>query len=291
MPRSSEKGGRRRHRLARRFSVLTLLAFAALAALATPPGREWAGQALRDARWVENKIRLRLGLPLRGTPDLARFAERLAEKGVRLGDPVFIRIFKQESKLELWMKRGERFVLFATYPICRWSGLLGPKLKEGDRQSPEGFYTVGSGQLNPNSRWHRSFNLGYPNRFDRAHGRTGSFLMVHGGCGSIGCYAMTNPVIDEIWRLVTAALKGGQARFPVHVFPFRMTRWNMALQSGRKWEAFWRDLKVGHDLFEETRVPPIISVCERRYVAQPGSPGGDGSRAISQDCARKVSHR
>jgi murein L,D-transpeptidase YafK len=289
MARASGKDGRRRHRLARRFSFLTLLAFAGLAALATPQGREWASKGLRDAAWVEKQIRLRLGLPLRGTPDLARFEERLAEKGLRLGDPIFIRIFKQESEVELWMKKGERFVPFATYPICRWSGMLGPKVKEGDRQSPEGFYTVASSQLNPNSRWHRSFNLGYPNRFDRAHGRTGSFLMVHGGCGSIGCYAMTNPVIDEIWRLVTAALRGGQARFPVHVFPFRMTGWNMALHAGREWDGFWGDLKVGYDLFEETRVPPLISVCDRRYVARAGSPGSDGSRTITQECQQKVS--
>ena len=81
---------------------------------------------------------------------------------------------------------------FATYPICLWSGRLGPKLREGDRQAPEGFYTVSAEQLNPNSRWHRSFSLGFPNAFDQAHGRTGSFIMVHGGCPSIGCYAMTD---------------------------------------------------------------------------------------------------
>ena len=111
-------------------------------------------------------------------------------------------------------RRARRFERFATYPICRWSGRLGPKFREGDRQAPEGFYTVDAEQLNPNSRMHRSFNLGFPNAYDQAHGRTGSFLMVHGGCASIGCYAVTDPAVDEIWRMVTAALEQGQARFP-----------------------------------------------------------------------------
>ncbi|MEJ2124465.1 MAG: hypothetical protein P8Y47_06520 [Alphaproteobacteria bacterium] len=164
------------------------------------------------------------GKALPGTPNLSRLDERLKEKGLKRGDPVFIRIFKNRMSFELWMKRSNGvFVHFATYPICYWSGRLGPKLRTGDHQAPEGFYTVSKGQLNPRSRWHRSFNLGYPNRLDRAHRRTGSYLMVHGGCSSIGCYAMTNPVIDEIWRLVTAALKGGHKRFAVHIFPFPLT--------------------------------------------------------------------
>jgi hypothetical protein len=132
------------------------------------------------------------GMRLPGTPDLEDFKGRLAAHGLAHGAPVFIRIFKREFELELWMKRDGRFHRFAVYPICRWSGGLGPKLAEGDWQAPEGFYTVDASALNPNSRWHRSFNLGFPNALDRAHGRTGSYLMVHGGCGSIGCFAMTD---------------------------------------------------------------------------------------------------
>lgn len=237
---------------------------------------------------AERKIRYRLGLPLRGTPDITRLEERLAEKGVWLGAPVFLRIFKRDYELELWMKKGERFILFATYPVCAFSGKLGPKLEQGDRQAPEGFYTVSRGQLNPNSRWHRSFNLGYPNAFDRAHHRTGNYLMVHGGCASAGCYAMTNPVIDEIWRLVTAALDAGQKRFAVHVFPFRMTDARMRIFAGHRWAPFWRDLKQGFDLFESTKVPPRISVCERRYLAEPGREGDDGSRALIRHCPAGV---
>lgn len=280
-----------RKRLRPGMGLLSLLLVTGLAALAlsqTPQGRDWVEAMGRDLAWIETRSRLRLGLPLRGTPDLDRFEERLAEKGVRLGDPIFMRIFKRESKLELWMKKGDRFTLFATYPICTWSGRLGPKLKQGDRQSPEGFYTVTAGQLNPNSRWHRSFNLGYPNAFDRAHGRTGDFLMVHGGCGSIGCYAMTDPVITEIWKLVTAALKGGQPRFHVHAYPFRMTQANMARFGGGPWGDFWSDLSKGYDLFERSRIPPRVDVCSGRYVARPGVPGSTG-HPVRKSCAVRVS--
>ena len=147
-----------------------------------------------------------------------------------------------------------------------WSGGLGPKERQGDRQAPEGFYTVDASQLNPNSKYHRSFNLGFPNAFDRAHGRTGALLMVHGDCRSIGCYAMTDPVIDEIWALTTAALQAGQKRFQVQVFPFRMTDANMTWHARAPEAPFWRQLKEGYDQFEQAHVPPIVSVCQGRYA-------------------------
>jgi murein L,D-transpeptidase YafK len=224
------------------------------------------------------------GMRLPGTPDLDDFKGRLAAHGLALGAPVFIRIFKREFELELWMERDGRFHRFAIYPICRWSGGLGPKLAEGDWQAPEGFYTVDARALNPNSRWHRSFNLGFPNAFDRAHQRTGSYLMVHGGCGSIGCFAMTDAVIDEIWRVVTAALNQGQARFHVHIFPFRMTEENLARRASARWVTFWRDLKSGYDAFEATRLPPRITVCDGRYAVSPAAPGADDSTEIVASC-------
>lgn len=196
---------------------------------------------------------------------VASAEEELAARGLEPGAPVFLRIFKQESDLELWARAGEDYVLVKTYPICAWSGELGPKLKEGDRQSPEGFYQVTSGALNPNSRFHLSFNLGFPNRYDRAHGRTGSFLMVHGNCVSIGCYAMTDPAIEEIYRLVEAGLKAGQGAVRVHIFPFRMTDENMAAQAGSRWFAFWQNLKTGYDAFERDRRPPDITVSGKSY--------------------------
>ena len=241
--------------------------------------REWIG--------FQRYMRVSLasfGITLPGTPDLDDFNGRLASHGLALGNPIFMRIFKREFELELWMMRDGRFHRFATYPICKWSGELGPKLKEGDRQAPEGFYTVDQSQLNPNSAWHRSFNLGFPNPFDQAHGRTGSFLMVHGGCGSIGCYAMTDPVIDEIWKVVTAALRGGQARFQVQVFPFRMTERNLARHAGSPLAPFWSTLKAGHDLFEDGQIPPRVTVCNGSYAFSPGQEGYDGSAPVTAGC-------
>lgn len=211
------------------------------------------------------------GLPLPGTPDLGALNSRLASNGLTLGSPVLIRIFKREFELEVWMARDGRFMKFATYPICRWSGWLGPKIQAGDRQAPEGFYSVAASQMNPNSRWHRSFNLGFPNAFDSAHRRTGSALMVHGGCSSAGCYAMTNAVIDEIWKLTTAALSGKQKAFQVQVFPFRMSEDNLNAHGDSPHLPFWRQLKQGSDAFEATWLPPAVSVCRGAYRFKPGT--------------------
>ena len=255
--------------------VLPILLIVALAGagyfLLAPGGRQLIDRAYINWTRTDYKARFHAGEPLPGTPDLTRLDERLAAHGAKLGVPVYLRIFKLESELELWIEKDGRFVRLATYPICLWSGRLGPKLKEGDRQAPEGFYTVAGEQLNPNSVEHRSFDLGFPNAFDRAHGRTGSSLMVHGGCASIGCYAMTHPVVDEIWRLVTAALDQGQPRVPVHVFPFRMTDQNVWLRRGSTWEGFWSELKEGYDLFDQSHIPPVVSVCKGRYVFEAGS--------------------
>jgi murein L,D-transpeptidase YafK len=240
-----------------------------------------------EAIWSEKADHWRLyasGKSLPGTPDLQNLNGRLAAQGAKLGDPVFLRIFKREFELEVWLKHGDRFERFATYPICMWSGGLGPKLKQGDQQAPEGFFTVDSSQLNPNSNYHRSFNLGFPNAFDRAHGRTGSLLMVHGDCRSIGCYAMTDPVIDEIWNLITAALQKGQKRFQVQVFPFRMTDANMASHARAPEAPFWQQLKAGYDLFAANQLPPEVSVCRDRYAFRAASGEKDGSAPIESSC-------
>jgi murein L,D-transpeptidase YafK len=223
-------------------------------------------------------------LPLPGQPDLARFSERLAERGLKLGAPVLIRIYKRDFELEVWLQRDGVFHRFTTYPICMWSGVLGPKLREGDGQSPEGFYTVDASALNPNSRYFRSFNLGYPNAFDRAQGRTGSLIMVHGDCRSIGCFAMTDAQMSEIWQIVTAALTGGQKRFQVQVYPFRMSEANLTAHADAADAPFWRDLKSGSDLFEKSKVPPKVSVCNGRYRFAAGAAGSNGSEAIATGC-------
>jgi murein L,D-transpeptidase YafK len=189
--------------------------------------------------------------------------------------PVLIRIFKEEAELEVWkQKRDGRFALLKTYPICRWSGELGPKIKEGDRQAPEGFYTIAPGQMNPLSNYYLAFNMGYPNAFDRAHGRTGSQLMVHGDCSSRGCYAMTDEQIGEIYALAREAFFGGQRAFQVQAYPFRMTPLNMAKHRNNPNMAFWKMLKRGYDHFEVTHLEPKVDVCEKRYVFNAEPPAG-----------------
>lgn len=190
----------------------------------------------------------------------------MAESNLQFGDPIFIRIFKHSKELEIWVKRGNRFRLFKTYAIHYFSGGLGPKLTEGDRQAPEGFYYVPPSRLNPNSRFHLSFNLGYPNTYDRAKGRTGSALMVHGSTVSIGCFAMTDPLIEEIYTIVEAALKGGQKFVRVHIFPFHMTKENLSRQQRSKWFSFWSNLKEGHDHFDFHGTPPDVNVRAGRYT-------------------------
>lgn len=183
-----------------------------------------------------------------------------------MGDPVYIRIFKEERVLELWMKRqsDHSYWIYETYPICNYSGLLGPKFKEGDKQAPEGFYAVTPRQMNYNSQYYLAFNLGYPNAYDRQHNYTGSHLMVHGDCKSVGCYAMTNAKIMEIYGLMEAAMKQGQNYVPVHIFPFRMTSARMAGVAGAH-APFWQNLKEGYDRFSLTGLPPKAYACNGVY--------------------------
>jgi murein L,D-transpeptidase YafK len=199
--------------------------------------------------------------------DRTKLFGELGDKGFALGNEAHVRIFKREHALELWLKgAGERFALFKSYPICTYSGGLGPKLAEGDRQAPEGFYRVAYKQLNPNSRHHLAFNLGFPNAFDQELGRTGSYLMVHGGCSSIGCYAVGDEQVDEIYAVVEAALGAGQREVDVSIFPFRLTDTALAAEAGSNWLPFWQNLKQGSDLFEATGTPPKVAACKGEYV-------------------------
>lgn len=187
------------------------------------------------------------------------------DQGVRA--PIMMRIFKQEGVLEVWKAKGNgRFSLVKDYEICKWSGELGPKFKEGDRQAPEGFYHIRPHQMNPRSSYYLSFNLGFPNQFDRAHDRTGSNLMVHGACSSAGCYSMTDEHVLEIYAFAREAFRGGQSAFQVQAFPFRMTAENMAEHRNSEHYEFWEMLKVGYDHFELTNRPPKVNVCAGEYV-------------------------
>lgn len=210
-------------------------------------------------------------------PELSsKMLAEMSKKGMAAGSPVLIRIFKQESELEVWkVDRSGRYALLKTYPMCRWSGKLGPKVKEGDRQAPEGFYHVSKGMLNPKSQYYVSFNLGYPNRLESALGYTGEALMVHGACSSSGCFALTDQGVGEIYAIVAKALSSGQERFQVQAYPFRMTTENMALHKDNENLSFWRTLKEGYDLFELTRQQPKVSVCGRRYMFNRNFAGGE----------------
>jgi len=191
----------------------------------------------------------------------------MQQRGMKETSPIFIRIFKEESELEVWKQRRDgKYALLKTFSICKWSGILGPKVQEGDRQAPEGFYTVTPAQMNPKSNYYLSFNMGFPNAYDKALGRTGSNLMVHGACSSAGCYSMTDEAAGEIFALARDAFKGGQRAFQIQAFPFRMTPENLAKHRGDANMEFWKMLKVGYDHFEVTRQPPTVDVCEKRYV-------------------------
>lgn len=198
----------------------------------------------------------------------------LAALPARPGTPLYIRIFKEEKLLEVWIAGDKGYRLFKSYPICAISGRLGPKVVQGDAQAPEGFYEVTADQLNPSSNFHLAMNIGYPNAFDRQNRRTGSAIMIHGACVSIGCFAMTNGGIDEIYTLVHASLASGADAVPVHVFPFRMTIANLAWRVQDRWFGFWQELKPAYDAFETTRQVPIVGVYGGHYIVGPWSAGG-----------------
>ena len=207
-------------------------------------------------------------LPAKATQQLSpELLSLLQKKSIPEHSPILLRVFKEESELEVWKQDTTgHFQMLKIYPICRWSGDLGPKLHEGDRQAPEGFYTITPGLMNPNSNYYLAINIGFPNTFDKANGRDGSFLMIHGDCSSIGCYAMTDEQIGEIYSLARSSLLGSQPSFQIQAYPFRLTPANLARHRTNPHMAFWQMLKIGNDHFEATHLEPKVEVCDRRYV-------------------------
>src|SRR5438477_504632 len=196
-----------------------------------------------------------------------RMLATLKAKNMNKESPILVRVFKEEAELEVWKQDDSgRFALLRTYPICRWSGELGPKFKTGDRQAPEGFYAITPGLMNPDSSQYLAINTGFPNAYDRANGRTGAFLMIHGGCSSAGCYAMTDEQIAEIYALAREAFFGGQKSFQLQAYPFRMTALNMARHRDSPHMPFWKMIKQGSDHFEVTHLEPKVNVCDKNYV-------------------------
>ena len=206
-------------------------------------------------------------LPAKATKELPpELLSLLQQKRMPKHSPILIRVFKEEAELEVWKKDiTGHFQILKTYPVCRWSGDLGPKLHEGDRQAPEGFYTITSKLMNPNSNYYLSINTGFPNSYDKANGRDGAFLMVHGDCWSSGCYAMTDEQISDIYSLARDSLLG-QPSFQIQAYPFRLTAANLARHRTSPHMAFWKMLKIGNDHFETTHLEPKVDVCDRRYV-------------------------
>jgi murein L,D-transpeptidase YafK len=239
----------------------TLLASAVLACAVALAGCETDGNS--------SLIPARAMAPL--SPEMISLLE---QKSMPKESPILIRVFKEEAELEVWKQDAAgQYALLKTYPICRWSGALGPKIREGDRQAPEGFYAITPGQMNPSSSYYLSFNIGFPNAYDRANGRTGAFLMVHGDCSSAGCYAMTDEQMGEIYALGREAFLGGQKDFQVQAYPFHMTALNMARHRNNPAMPFWRMIKQGNDIFETTRQEPKVGVCGKHYVFEAETTG------------------
>jgi murein L,D-transpeptidase YafK len=200
-------------------------------------------------------------------PLKAQTVSALTSIGSSPSEAMMIRIFKEENALEVWKRTASgSFRMFKSYEICAWSGAVGPKFKEGDRQAPEGFYTITPGLMNPKSNYFLAFNTGFPNKFDQVHGRTGSNLMVHGDCSSSGCYSMTDDSIAEIYALARESFTGGNASFQLQIFPFRMTPQNLAKHKDSEHMPFWSNIKEGYDRFELAKAPASWDVCEKRYV-------------------------
>jgi murein L,D-transpeptidase YafK len=225
---------------------------------------------LMAAALMSQAVQAAPGYPKHEAPLPPATVSLMKGKNTSPAEPMLIRIFKKEAELEVWKRSTSgRYVRLKTFPICRWSGQLGPKRKEGDRQTPEGFYAVAASQMNPKSKHYLSFDTGFPNAYDRAQGSTGSALMVHGTCSSAGCYAMTDTAMSEIYALVREALRGGQRAVQLQAYPFRMTAENLVRHRLDPNIAFWRQLKEGSDRFEATGEELVVNVSAGRYTFRP----------------------
>jgi murein L,D-transpeptidase YafK len=221
-------------------------------------------------------------LPTKATKELpTELLSLLRQKNMPKYSPILVRVFKEEAELEVWKQDTTGlFQFLKLYPICRWSGDLGPKLHEGDRQAPEGFYTITPELMNPSSNYYLAINVGYPNSFDKANKRDGSLLMIHGDCSSIGCYAMTDEQISEIYSLARDSFLGSQPSFQVQAYPFRMTPANLARHRNNPSFAFWKMLKIGNDHFETTHIEPKVDICNSLYVFDAKSPPNSSSPLV-----------
>ena len=227
-------------------------------------------------------------LPTRAMKELSpEMLTLLQQKNMPKDSPILVRVFKEESELEVWKEDTTGlYQLLKVYPICRWSGELGPKKVEGDRQAPEGFYSITPGLMNPNSNYYLAINMGFPNAYDKANGYSGGFLMIHGDCSSRGCYAMTDEQIGEIYSLARESFLGGQKQFQIQAYPFRMTPANLARHRTNPNMPFWNMLKEGNDHFEVTHMEPKVDVCDRHYVFDAQQPANSTKPLVFSPSAR-----
>jgi murein L,D-transpeptidase YafK len=252
------------------------IAFALLVATALTGCNETLDTAKIDLSTVKNKVQQPL-------PD--SILAEMQKRDMPRNSPIMIRILKEEGKLEIWKAKADnRFEVIKSYDICAWSGKLGPKVKEGDRQAPEGFYNLSPANLNPNSKYYLAINTGFPNRYDQANGRYGTNLMIHGACSSSGCYSMTDEQILEIYAFARDAFKGGQTSVQLQALPFRMTADNMARYRDNPNFDFWKMLKVGYDNFEVTKRPPEVGFCDKKYVFNQQVDGSGKTLAANASC-------
>jgi murein L,D-transpeptidase YafK len=181
--------------------------------------------------------------------------------GFKPGFNLYLAAYKKEGKLEVWLKNKEeqRYKLFRTYDFCAHSGTLGPKVKEGDGQTPEGFYQIRA--FNPKSNYYLSLGINYPNAVDLARSgaqNPGTDIYIHGNCVTIGCIPLTDEKIKEVYVLAVEAKNGGQNEIPVYIFPFKMNKENMLEQKLRfpQHYGFWKTLQPAYTWFEQKRTLP-----------------------------------
>lgn len=202
----------------------------------------------------------------------------LQKKGIDKKElKIYLRAFKSEKKMELWGKNSydENYKLIKNYDICRTSGKLGPKRKQGDLQIPEGFYHIN--RFNPYSNFYLSLGINYPNKSDRILGiknNPGGDIFIHGDCVTIGCLPITNEQIKELYIFCVEARNNGQTKIPVTIFPSMLSetkfkRLTNKYDSDPDKIGLWTDLKKGFDIFNKTKqLPTILFLNSGRHVVK-----------------------
>lgn len=201
----------------------------------------------------------------------ANLQTELSAAGITKPFKLYIAAYKNEGKLELWLKtNGQKaYKLFKTYDFCAHSGTLGPKVKEGDLQTPEGFYYINV--FNPKSSFHLSLGINYPNKVDERRSgkeRPGGNIYIHGNCVTVGCIPLTDDKIKEVYVLAVEAKNASQDQIPVHIFPFKMTSVNLNayLKQYPAQRALWTNLETGYRYFEKHNNLAVVTEKEGKYL-------------------------